>query len=63
MCLTVYMALCVSWLEHLYQPLHITKEDLACGEITTNSMVQGHHVYQQVWTSVIEESISKESHR
>jgi len=32
-------------------------EDLACGEFTIDSMVQGHHVYQQVWTPVAGESL------
>ena len=27
-------------------------EDFASGEFTTDSMVRGHHVYQEVWASI-----------
>ena len=33
------------------------EEYLACGEFTIDSMVRGHHVYQQVWIPVTGESL------
>ena len=37
-------------LRFLYYHLNGMDEDFSSGEFTTDSMVQGHHVYQEVWT-------------
>ena len=34
----------------LYYRLNM--DEGACGEFTTDSMVRGHHVYQEVWTPI-----------
>ena len=41
----------------LYYCLNGMDEDLASGEFTTDNMVQGLHVYQEVWTPITGEYI------
>ena len=36
----------------LYYRLNGTDEDFVSGEFTTDSMVQDHHVYQELWTPI-----------
>ena len=43
----VFFDLCL-----LYYRLDGMDEDFASGEFTTDSMVRGHHVYQEVWTQI-----------
>lgn len=54
-CLSTAVSTCVDLVFRLY---HLRmEEDLTCGELTIDSMVRGHHVYQQVWTPLTGENL------